>query len=631
MSKCRYGDNYPLHEGLHDLAVVATTERSWHTLFVSLARSYTASILSAIFDRHAPATFRVLNTPTTAVPHSFCCWSLLRHFSLPYAPLRSAPFPLPIRTMKRSSERQITKDDRSDDEADGAGADGAFQRAPPEVLARRRIIKVRRRGAAGGGGDGEEDNGGDGAAAAPRSSPARAFPTSLGAAVMSGNAGNAFGEAQLALNAAADGTSTSIPLTPAVAATNAAASPKDAPAAAGTTATDSPAAAVANDAPSAATANDAPARAAAITTTEAALPPSSTSAPAASASDAAVATATAADAHADGVAELPKADALKTSATVDVAVEGGNAAIPDASATVGEANNKTVGSGDNVDGASSEPAAAVAAAPKPAFTFGGFSGDVAGGFTFGASSAGGQPFSFGGGGTPFTVPPALATGTPFGALPVGRSSGTGAPHAAAASGASLRPDMKQVEAHTGEEEESVVFHARAKLYLLEGGANWKERGVGVVKVNVHSGTGAGRLLMRTEATLHVILNTPLFSGFVVDRAADRAVRFTGLSLEDEKKNVSYLLRFSVKDDAAGLVDAISSHVKGSKGIAAKAAEDEGSEGKKVDAEAGQVNKADTTAGDAKTADARTGDANKADTDEEAETSDAKTVEAKAAD
>lgn len=532
--------------------------------------------------------------------------------------------------MKRSSERQITKDDRSDDEADGAGADGAFQRAPPEVLARRRVVKVRRRGAAGGGGGGEEDDGGDAVAAVPPPPPAVAFPTSLGAAVTSGNASNAGGDAEPVFKTAGDGRST-VPSALAATAANAAAAPSDAPASVATAATDSSAVAAATDTPSTAAVNDAPAAAAAIPSTEAAVPPESSGALAASGGDSAVPTATTADARADGAADAPKVDALKTSSTADAAGVAGNAAKSDTPATVGEAI-KTVGADDKADGVSSEPFAAVSAAPKPAFTFGGFSGDVAGGFTFGATAAGGQPFSFGGGGTPFAVPPALAAGAPFGALPAGGSSGSGAPSATAPSGASSRPDMKQVEAHTGEEEESVVYHARAKLYLLEGGANWKERGVGVVKVNVHSGTGAGRLLMRTEATLHVILNTPLFPGFAVDRAADRAVRFTGLSLEDVKKNVSYLLRFSVKDDAAGLVDAISSHVKGAKDTAAKAEEDEADEGKKVDSTAGEADKTDVTAGEAKTAAAKTGEANKADASAgEAKASDAKTGEAKAVD
>ncbi|GAB0497869.1 hypothetical protein MMPV_009206 [Pyropia vietnamensis] len=508
--------------------------------------------------------------------------------------------------MKRSSERQITKDDRSDDEADGAGADGTFQRAPPEVLARRRIIKVRRRAAAGGGAGDEENDGGDEATAVPPAPPAVAFPTSLGAAVTSGDVASAADNAEPASKAVGDARNTSVSPAPAAVSANAAAAANDGPAAAANAVTNTSAAAAANDVPSTAAVNDASAATAANTTTEAAVPSVAVVAPVASGSDAAVPTSTSADAHADGAVDSAKAEAPKGSDANNAAGSTGNADKPDAAATVGEAN-KTIGADVKAGGASSEPAATVATAPKPAFTFGGFSGDVAGGFTFGTTAAGGQPFSFGSGGTSFAVPPALAGGAPFGALPAGGSSGSGAPPATTPSGAPPRPDMKQVEAHTGEEEESVLYHARAKLYLLEGGANWKERGVGVVKLNVHSSTGAGRLLMRTEATLHVILNTPLFSGFAVDRAADRAVRFTGLSLEDVKKNVSYLLRFSVKDDAAGLVDAISNHIKGVKDTTAKEGVDETAKAENVSAKTGQTNEADATAGEeAKTADAKTG-------------------------
>ena len=82
---------------------------------------------------------------------------------------------------------------------------------------------------------------------------------------------------------------------------------------------------------------------------------------------------------------------------------------------------------------------------------------------------------------------------------------------------------------TGEEGEEVYFSTRAKLYFFAGKDGWKDRGTGVIKVNVRtisdevaegdveaqqssSGKRKARLLMRADATHRVILNTPIFKG-----------------------------------------------------------------------------------------------------------------------
>ena len=88
---------------------------------------------------------------------------------------------------------------------------------------------------------------------------------------------------------------------------------------------------------------------------------------------------------------------------------------------------------------------------------------------------------------------------------------------------------------TGEEEEETVFQARAKLFHYEDRA-WKERGVGVFKINVRyestsmgeseeskdedqqdlenghfsSTERRGRMIMRTDGVHKVIFNSPIF-------------------------------------------------------------------------------------------------------------------------
>jgi Ran-binding protein 3 len=72
---------------------------------------------------------------------------------------------------------------------------------------------------------------------------------------------------------------------------------------------------------------------------------------------------------------------------------------------------------------------------------------------------------------------------------------------------------------TGEEEEETMFSCRAKLFHFE--KEWKERGVGTIKLNVHYAINEdpeeapeqkARLIMRTDGVHRVVLNTPVFKG-----------------------------------------------------------------------------------------------------------------------
>ncbi|KAF2721420.1 hypothetical protein K431DRAFT_268459 [Polychaeton citri CBS 116435] len=79
---------------------------------------------------------------------------------------------------------------------------------------------------------------------------------------------------------------------------------------------------------------------------------------------------------------------------------------------------------------------------------------------------------------------------------------------------------------TGEEEEETHFTARAKLYIFAtlddngGTKEWRERGLGTVRLNIHTGVDGeaeedqpaskkARLVMRAEGSHRVVLNTPV--------------------------------------------------------------------------------------------------------------------------
>ncbi len=58
-----------------------------------------------------------------------------------------------------------------------------------------------------------------------------------------------------------------------------------------------------------------------------------------------------------------------------------------------------------------------------------------------------------------------------------------------------------------------MYQTRAKLFMMEGEGAWKERGVGLLKLNRRRDDGSGaRLVMRADGVLRVILNTALYVG-----------------------------------------------------------------------------------------------------------------------
>ncbi|CAG8522908.1 8435_t:CDS:2 [Diversispora eburnea] len=83
--------------------------------------------------------------------------------------------------------------------------------------------------------------------------------------------------------------------------------------------------------------------------------------------------------------------------------------------------------------------------------------------------------------------------------------------------------IKEQEVLTGEEDEVTRHTVRVKLYCMEG--QWKERGVGFLKLNQSKNNEKSfRLVMRADNILKVILNVALFNGMHVEKQ-DKFVRF----------------------------------------------------------------------------------------------------------
>jgi len=88
--------------------------------------------------------------------------------------------------------------------------------------------------------------------------------------------------------------------------------------------------------------------------------------------------------------------------------------------------------------------------------------------------------------------------------------------------------MTEQDVMTGEEHEETLYQTRAKLYIMEREGGWKERGTGLLKLNVRQSDGrAPRLIMRADGVLRLILNVSLYVGMQtkVDQRYLRATVF----------------------------------------------------------------------------------------------------------
>ncbi|KAK6188407.1 hypothetical protein SNE40_004585 [Patella caerulea] len=152
-----------------------------------------------------------------------------------------------------------------------------------------------------------------------------------------------------------------------------------------------------------------------------------------------------------------------------------------------------------------------------------------------------------------------------------------------------KPDLKEVEVVTGEEEESNVLQATAKLYLFDGdNQTWIERGQGLCRLNDMTSSEAesfqSRLIMRTQGSLRVILNTPIWCGMTVERASPKSVRITATDGDD---GVKIFVIMSNPKDSENLLRAIEwriQRLKSSEENKPKSTEDQdrGSEKRKAD-------------------------------------------------
>ncbi|NXP27990.1 RBP2 ligase, partial [Scytalopus superciliaris] len=113
------------------------------------------------------------------------------------------------------------------------------------------------------------------------------------------------------------------------------------------------------------------------------------------------------------------------------------------------------------------------------------------------------------------------------------------------------PDL--VEVTSGEENEQVVFSHRAKLYRYDKDANqWKERGIGDIKILQNYDNKQVRIVMRRDQVLKLCANHRITSDMNLQqmKGSDRAWVWTACDFADGERKVELLaVRFKLQDVA----------------------------------------------------------------------------------
>mmetsp|Transcript_13647 Transcript_13647/g.23986 ORF Transcript_13647/g.23986 Transcript_13647/m.23986 type:complete len:228 (-) Transcript_13647:337-1020(-) len=113
--------------------------------------------------------------------------------------------------------------------------------------------------------------------------------------------------------------------------------------------------------------------------------------------------------------------------------------------------------------------------------------------------------------------------------------------------------LEEVETSTGEEEEEALLEMKSKLYRFDTGANeWKERGVGVLKLLQHKANKKIRLLMRQDKTLKIRANHIVMPGVKLQEHSgnDKAWVWSTVDFAEESQKVElFCMRFGSVEKA----------------------------------------------------------------------------------
>uniref|UniRef100_A0A1Q3F444 Putative nuclear pore complex component n=1 Tax=Culex tarsalis TaxID=7177 RepID=A0A1Q3F444_CULTA len=128
------------------------------------------------------------------------------------------------------------------------------------------------------------------------------------------------------------------------------------------------------------------------------------------------------------------------------------------------------------------------------------------------------------------------------------------------------PLPEKVEVKTGEEEEDVLYSHRAKLFRFVD-KEWKERGIGDVKILKHKTNDKLRVVMRRDQVLKICLNHALDADVQYQKKDEKSWQFVVNDFSEGTFEVmNFSLRFKTAEIAAEFRDAIDRALAGEESI-----------------------------------------------------------------
>ncbi|CAF0732609.1 unnamed protein product [Brachionus calyciflorus] len=111
--------------------------------------------------------------------------------------------------------------------------------------------------------------------------------------------------------------------------------------------------------------------------------------------------------------------------------------------------------------------------------------------------------------------------------------------------------LEEVEVKTGEEEEDVLFKQRCKLYrFVSESKEWKEKGVGDIKLLKHKETKVIRVLMRREQVLKLCANHRVSGEMKLNEISPKQLSWIATDFsENEAKSELLLAKFRTPEEA----------------------------------------------------------------------------------
>ncbi|KAL2545041.1 Ran-binding protein 1-like protein c [Forsythia ovata] len=129
-------------------------------------------------------------------------------------------------------------------------------------------------------------------------------------------------------------------------------------------------------------------------------------------------------------------------------------------------------------------------------------------------------------------------------------------------GAQVAPIVKlqEVAVTTGEENEDILLDLKAKLYRFDKeGSQWKERGVGTLKLLKHKDSGKIRLVMRQNKTLKICANHLVLPTMTVQehQGNEKSCVWHAADFADgELKEETFAIRFASVENCKSFKDKI---------------------------------------------------------------------------